>query len=69
MTNLPAIVRATRASASALAAMQRLHRIVRDRDAEKATRVRAAQAYVRAHRRYDRAQEILAANPLPGDQL
>ena len=67
MTNLVAIVRATRASAKAVERMQRCARLISsarwisDRsDAERAYRL--------AERAYARAQAVLKANPLPGDK-
>jgi len=63
MANLPAIIRATRASAAALARMQKhrraLHASRYVHDQRKAQR-----AYNRACADYDRAQAILADNPL-----
>lgn len=66
MTDLIAIVRATRASAKAL---ERMHRY-----GAKLGRLgtignlpELRKAYARACRDYERAQAILAANPLPGD--
>jgi len=86
MTDLVAVVRATRASARSLNRCQRLAREALDIDAmqndaeRRADPVRArlmiivrtqrAQvkaAMARAAAAYDRAQAILAANPLPGD--
>jgi hypothetical protein len=65
-TDLGAIVRATRASANALARMQRygakLGRLGTHGNLPELRR-----AYRNAERAYHRAQSILAANPLPGD--
>jgi hypothetical protein len=65
-TDLGAIVRATRASANALARMQRygakLGRLGTHGNLPELRR-----AYRNAERAYHRAQSILADNPLPGD--
>ena len=66
MTNLNAIIRATRASAKATADCQRYARAARWGQDEM-ERVEAARFLRRAQARYARAQSILAANPLPGD--
>ena len=66
MPNLPAIVRATRASANALSRMQRANHLVRTAR-WKSDLEDALKAYKRAERAYIRAQDILDANPLPGD--
>lgn len=66
MTNLTAIVRATRASALAVKRMAHLSLILRHAAGADYKAVR--KAYDRAMRDYQRAQDILAANPLPGDR-
>lgn len=63
MTDLIAIVRATRASASALARMQRYARKLAPMHAV-GNRVALQKAYQRAERDYNRAQATLARNPL-----
>jgi len=70
MTNLSAIVRATRRSARALADIQKISRIIREYERLGDT-AGAAAAYpilCSAQRRYERAQATLAANPLPSDR-
>ena len=62
MTDLAAIVRATRRSAKAVDRMARYGRLYRETHTDEALR-----AYQRAMRDYAAAQHILAANPLPGD--
>jgi hypothetical protein len=71
MYDLIAIVKATRASASALRTRSRLFRLF---DQEKRKDKPSAETLERlgvqikaAGKRYDRAQAVLAANPLPGD--
>lgn len=63
MTNLAAVVKATRQSAKAIDRIARYGRLVR----ESGCNVAALKAYHRAVNDYHRAQRILAANPLPGD--
>jgi hypothetical protein len=65
MSDLTAIVKATRASAAALKAEQRLAGEMSDATA--AERKIMYRKVLAARQRYQRAQEILAANPLPGD--
>lgn len=66
MTNLTAIVHATKRSALALQRVQRLSIILRH---SKGADYRAMRrAYDRAVRDYERAQAVLRANPLPGDR-
>lgn len=64
MSDLVAIVRATRKSAKAIERMQRygfqLRTII-------ASRAELQRAYDRARHDYESAQRVLAANPLPGD--
>ena len=67
MTNLVAIVRATRKSAKALDRMQEAYRAARDWAPPEVTRKRIAR-YRRARAAYEAAQRVLAANPLPGDR-
>ena len=71
MADYAAIVRATRASANAVTRMTRhailCHRTECGRDADISLE-QAKKRYDRARRDYDRAQAILAANPLPGDR-
>jgi hypothetical protein len=66
MTDLVAIVRATRASAKALERMQEHSRAARQW-ADHATTKKRIAAYQRACRDYERAQQTLADNPLTGD--
>ena len=70
MSDLIAIVKATRSSARALADCQRIARAIREveKSGDTATAVNMYRSLIRAQRRYARAQEILAANPLPGDK-
>lgn len=63
MADLVAIVRATRASAAALARMQTLGRKLAPMHAV-GNRVELKRAYDRAERAYHRAQATLARNPL-----
>lgn len=63
MANLPAIVRATRASASALARMQYAARRIRTARWQD-DKAQAENALARATRAYERAQLILANNPI-----
>lgn len=65
MTNLATVVRATRASAKAIARMQ--HYSILCRHARGADYKALRRAYDRAKADYERAQRALAANPLPGD--
>ena len=67
MTDLAAIVKATRASANALDRMQRYGRRLAPMHAA-GNRVELRRAYDLARRDYERAQAVLAANPLPGDR-
>jgi len=69
MYDLIAIVKATRASARALADCNRIARAIREieKSGDSATAAKMYSTLCRAQRRYQRAQEILAANPLPGD--
>jgi uncharacterized protein (DUF2252 family) len=69
MSDLIAIVKATRSSASALQTIARVSRQIREaeRCGDTAQAAMLYPALSRAQRRYDRAQAILAANPLPGD--
>jgi plasmid stabilization system protein ParE len=72
MYDLIAIVRATRATARALADMQRLGRVIEDtykpgKPYIHEVRAVAQRKHNAAYRRYRKAQAILAANPLPGD--
>lgn len=67
MTNLVAIVRATRKSALALDRMARAGNAMR-RSESAAERLTLEKAYYRAHADYYRAQAVLRANPLPGDR-
>lgn len=62
MSNLVAIIRATRKSAKAIDRMARTGRIYRETQTPEALK-----AYRRACADYTRAQATLAANPLPGD--
>jgi hypothetical protein len=64
-----AVVKATRASARALKDCQRIAREIRDveRTGDTATAASMYGKLTRAQRRYQRAQAILAANTLPGD--
>jgi len=66
MADLAAIIRATRASASALRRMQTASLLCKHTHGAdyKASR----KAYDRAKRDYERAQTILANNPLPSDR-
>ena len=66
MANLPAIVRATRASAMALKACQRIAREARELEAigNTAAAVTVYSKLCRAQRRYQRAQAILNSNPI-----
>jgi len=66
MANLVAIVRATRASAKALERAQHHYLLAREWSDHATTKKRIA-AYQRAWRDYERAQRVLADNPLPGD--
>lgn len=70
MVDLIAVAKATRASARALAACQRIARTIGDLQRTGDTRAAAAlvPSLCRAQRRYQAAQLILAANPLPGDR-
>lgn len=63
MSDLVAIIRATRASANALARMQRYARKLAPMHAV-ANRAALQKAYQRAERDYNRAQITLARNPL-----
>ena len=70
MNKLAAIVHATRASATAIDAIARISRHIRDAERVGDT-AGAALLYpqlCRAQRRYATAQAVLAANPLPGDR-
>ena len=74
MYDLIAIVRATRASAKALSDCQKIARTLRETapigvpsTALVEFREREFRKLCLAERRYQRAQQILAANPLPGD--
>jgi hypothetical protein len=71
MANLAAIVRATRASASAIRRQQiwsrRFADAVRSQHADTAATIHACAGFRAAKRDYERAQAALAANPLPGD--
>lgn len=69
MANLPAIIRATRASYHATQAMARHSRAVRDafRAGDVPACKRAERLLAMAESRFDRAQAILNLNPLPGD--
>jgi hypothetical protein len=68
--DLIAIVKATRASARALADCQRIARAIREfeKSGDTATAANMYRSLTRAQRRYARAQETLALNPLPGDK-
>lgn len=66
MTNLTDIVRATRKSALAIARSQRHARTIKD-NVSLASVHAAAIALARANADYARAQAVLRANPLPGD--
>lgn len=63
MANLPAIVRATRASASALERMQHISRKLAPMRTI-GNRVELNRALDRARRDYERAQTILTNNPI-----
>jgi hypothetical protein len=69
MSDLIAIVKATRASARALADCHKIAREIREieRSGDTASAVVLYSKLTRAQHRYQRAQAILAANPLPGD--
>lgn len=67
MTNLTAIVKATRTSAKALQAAQKWARVAADEDLSFSVRYSADGKRKAAEASYARAQAILAANPLPGD--
>lgn len=67
MADLVAIVRATRASANALARMQRYARKLEPLKTM-GNRPEVKAAYERAHRDYKRAQRTLADNPLSGNR-
>jgi len=67
MTNLIAIVRATRKSARAIDRMARYGNQLR-RLGTQGNRPDLLRAYLRAERDYHAAQRVLAANPLPGDK-
>ena len=69
MTDLAAIVRATRASANALAAMAREKRAMVECSRLGVSYLPHVKAYNRAEARYNRAQDILRANPLPSDDV
>ena len=66
MANLPAIIKATRASAAALASMSKHERAQRDalRAHDMDARARALRAYRAARTRYENAQAVLFTNPL-----
>lgn len=66
ISNLTAIVRATRASARAIKRMQQLTAQIRATD-DIDIRADLFRQHDRALIRYHRAQAILRANPLPGD--
>ena len=67
MTNLTSIVRATRASYSAVSRMsQAMHGLQWATEPE--TIHKLTLRYNRAKRDFERAQRILDMNPLPGDQ-
>lgn len=66
MSDLSAIIRATRASACAINRMARLAREIRATDDEH-IRAKLFRQYDRALFRYHAAQQTLASNPLPGD--
>lgn len=63
MSDLVAIIRATRRSAKAIDRMASTGRIYRETGTPEALK-----AYHRAVNDYHRAQAILRANPLPGDR-
>ena len=67
MSYLAAIVKATRASASALSTVQTIARLLLDKSIPEEHRKILEARKVNAERRYERAQAVLAANPLPGD--
>ena len=74
MYDLIAIVRATRASAKALSDCQKIARTLRETapigvpsTALVKFREREFRKFCRAEERYQRAQAVLVANPLPGD--
>lgn len=69
MTNLAAIVKATRTSAQALAAAQKWARVAANEDLSFSVRYSAANKAKLAQARYAKAQAVLAANPLPGDAV
>lgn len=68
MTNLTSIVKATRASASAVKAMQITRRRAEDAEPDSLQYIQAREDYDRAERRFTKAQAVLRANPLPGDR-
>jgi hypothetical protein len=69
-SSLFSIVKATRASARALADCQRIARAIREieKSGDTATAVTMYRSLTRAQRRFAKAQEILTLNPLPGDK-
>lgn len=69
MSDLVAIVKATRASAQALAAIAKWTRVQNNEDLTFGVRWSAAHKIKLAKARYAKAQAVLAANPLPGDAL
>lgn len=69
MTDLAAIVRATRASANAIRAMRIANQSIEQCSRSGMSYARYVKAYRRAWARYEDAQAILRANPLPGDDV
>jgi hypothetical protein len=67
MYDLIAIVKATRASAKALADSHNISRRMREKGITLAEHHALAVKLVAANARYHKAQAVLAANPLPGD--
>lgn len=59
-----AIIRATRASASAIAAMNRINRQIRDASVAGRDYTALSKAYTNAYVRYNKAQDILRSHPL-----
>lgn len=64
-----AIIRATRSSANALAAMSRINRQIADAKRNGHDITKFKRAYTNAHTRYLRAQDILHSRPLPADDI
>lgn len=59
-----AIIRATRSSANAIAAMNRINRQIRDASIAGRDYTALSKAYTNAYGRYIRAQDILRSHPL-----